>query len=281
LSAELSDRLARWVFLFGMPVVLAFGAAGVDYAAVGEATYLLAGVLATLLVTGLSCGWGYWRGFGAAERAVFVQGAFRSNLGIIGIALCAAAHGIQGVTLAALPVALLTLLYNVIAVPLLAAAGSGARPASPLLLGVARNPLIIGITIGLAVSLLEIPLPPPVMKGGEWVAAIVLPLALVSIGASLDLKLLRSAGVITFETAAWRLVVAPLLATVVAVALGVSGVELEVFFLLMASPVATASFVMVVASGGNGPLAANVVVITTLLSAVTLPLGLVLLRLLP
>ena len=64
-----------------MPVVLGFGALSVDYGAIAGATYLLAAVAATLLVTGLAYGWGSWRGLARDERAVFVQGAFRYNLG--------------------------------------------------------------------------------------------------------------------------------------------------------------------------------------------------------
>jgi len=49
--------------------------------------------------------------------------------------------------------------------------------------------------------------------------------------------------------------------------------QLGVLFLLVASPVAAASFVMVVAARGDGVLAANIVVLTTLLSIVTVTLG--------
>jgi predicted permease len=47
----------------------------------------------------------------------------------------------------------------------------------------------------------------------------------------------------------------------------------------MSSPVAAASFVMVVAARGDGVLAANIVVLTTLLSVVTVTAGFFLLSL--
>ncbi|MCZ6832019.1 MAG: hypothetical protein O7F73_21010 [Gammaproteobacteria bacterium] len=59
--------------------------------------------------------------------------------------------------------------------------------------------------------------------------------------------------------------------------LGIQGKELTVLFLLSAAPAAAASFVIVVAAGSNGALAANIVVVTALLSALTLTLGIALL----
>ena len=71
----------------------------------------------------------------------------------------------------------------------------------------------------------------------------------------------------------WRLCVAPLVGILVALLLGVKDEQLGVLFLLLASPVAASSHVMVVAARGNGALAANIVVLTTLLSLVTITVG--------
>ena len=106
-----------------------------------------------------------------------------------------------------------------------------------------------------------------------------LPVMLLCIGGAMKLSDLRGAGAITWEAALWRLCVAPLVGVVLAVALGVRGEQLGVLFLLLSSPVAAASFVMVVAVRGDGVLAANIVVLSTLLSVVTVTLGFFLLSL--
>jgi hypothetical protein len=62
--------------------------------------------------------------------------------------------------------------------------------------------------------------------------------------------------------------------------LGVRDEQLGVLFLLLAAPVAASSHVMVVAARGDGTLAANIVVLTTLLSIVTITVGFFLLSLL-
>ena len=87
-----------------------------------------------------------------------------------------------------------------------------------------------------------------------------------------DLVLSR-AGALTWEASLWRLCIAPLLAVLLALLLGVRDEPLGVLFLLLASPVAASSHVMVVAARGDGTLAANIVVLTTLLSLLTITFG--------
>jgi predicted permease len=208
----------------------------------------------------------------AGELGVFVQCAFRSNLALIGIALAIAAYGQRGLVLAALPVALMTVMYNVIAVILLNATLGGSRSPLAALQGVLGNPLIIGIALGVGWSLLGFDLA-PLQPLSDFASTLFVPLALVAVGASMDLGALRGARPVTWEATLWRLCLAPALGLLVALGMGVRGDELGVLFLLLASPVAAASYVMVVAARGDGILAANLVVVTTLLSAVTIPLG--------
>ncbi len=267
-----NDTLARFSFKFAMPVVLFFGAAGVDYSDLGRASHLWSGVLATLTVVLLALVWGGWRKLSAGELGVFVQCAFRSNLALIGIALAIAAYGQRGLVLAALPVAVMTVMYNVIAVVLLNATLGGSRSPLAALRGVLGNPLIIGIAAGVAWSLLQLDIA-PLQPLSDVASSVFVPMALVAVGGSMDLTALRGARAVTWEATLWRLCIAPAIGLLVALGMGVRGDELGVLFLLLASPVAAASYVMVVAARGDGTLAANLVVLTTLLSAATIPLG--------
>ena len=110
------DRISRLAFNFGLPVMLFAGAAQVDYSSLAGARYLLAGVLATLVTLAFSWLYSAWRSHPLAQRGIFVQAAFRSNLAIVGVALAISAYGDRGPVLAALPVAVMTALYNVLAV---------------------------------------------------------------------------------------------------------------------------------------------------------------------
>lgn len=272
------QRVSRAMFQFGLPFVLFLGATRVDYANILQARYLMAAALATVLVVVLAELYGRVRDFSRGDRGIFVQAAYRSNLGVLGISLSVSAYGEPGLALAALPVALLTILYNIIAVLVLNSAFG--RTNSPLatLKGIAHNPLIIGISLGVLVSVMGWELPQALRQSGGMVAAVVLPLSLLCIGASMNMKAFRHASSLTLEAVGWRLLVGPAVSVLLALLLGIRGDELGVLFLLLASPVAVASFVMVIAAGGNGTLAANIVVLSTLVSSLTVTVGLALLR---
>lgn len=273
LPAALTARVSLLAFNFGLPVMLLAGAAQVDYSRLSNARYLLAGVLATLLTLVLSGLYSYWRGHPRAERGIFVQAAFRSNLAIIGIALTFSAYGERGPALAALPVALMTVLYNILAVWVLNTTLGSKTSVGRVVLDITRNPLIIGITVGVCLSftgLVDRDIFGAVSAG---LSAFFLPLVLVCIGASMNLSRLYRSGTLTWEATVWRLCVAPMLAVTLALMLGVRDEQLGVLFLLLAAPVAAASHVMVVAARGDGTLAANIVVLTTLLSLVTITVG--------
>ena len=117
-----------------------------------------------------------------------VQGAYRSNMGIIGLALCANAYGEQGLIVASLYVGLVTILFNVLAVITLSRSLQRRQGIGRMLKGIARNPLIIGILLAMPVSIGDIELPTVVLRSVQYVADLTLPLALICTGASLNFK---------------------------------------------------------------------------------------------
>lgn len=278
-SAALIGTVSRLAFNYGLPLMLFTSAAQVDYSALGSARYLLAGALGTLLTLALAWFYSLWRDHPRAQRGIFVQAAFRSNLAIVGLGLAVSAYGERGPLLAALPVALLTALYNVLAVWVLNSTLGSGTSLRVLLLGIARNPLIIGIVAGVMLAVSGLPVPAVVAPAGSLLSAFFLPLMLVCIGGSMQLSKLRGTGPLAWEATFWRLCVGPLLTVLLALAMGVRDEPLGVLFLLLSSPVAAASFVMVVAARGDGVLAANIVVLTTILSMATVTVGFFLLSL--
>ena len=273
LPQSLNDRISRLSFNFGLPAMLFAGAAGVDYSSLATASYLLAGVLGTFLILGLSWAYSLWRGHSLPERGIFSQGAFRSNLAIMGLALCISAYGERGAQLAAMAVAVMTTLYNILAVWVLNVSHGTNTSVPATLLAVLRNPLIIGISGGAALSVSGLPVPSLVHTAGAWLSAFFLPLMLVCVGGAMNLSELRSSGPLAWESTAWRLMVAPALTVLIALLLNVEHEALGVLFLLVATPAAASGYVMVVAARGDGVLAANIVVLTTVFSIVTITLG--------
>lgn len=217
------------------------------------------------------------------ERGVFVQGGMRGNMGIIGLAFCLNAFGDEAAVLASVYLAIITLMFNVLAVIALShwsPRKTSGHPALAAAKDIARNPLIIGILLAALVVVLKIPMPDWLMETGDYFARMTLPLALLCVGASLSWSGFVEGGRVNLITTSLKLVILPWLGVVVAWWLGFGGIELGVFFLMAASPTAAASYVMVRAMGGNATLAASIIATSTVASLVTTSLGLVILRLL-
>ncbi|MEE3191639.1 MAG: AEC family transporter, partial [Pseudomonadota bacterium] len=121
------------------------------------------------------------------RHGAFVQGAFRSNLGIVGLALCLNAYPEEGAILGALVLAVVTPVYNLLSVWVLA---SGDKNISwgQQLITTARNPLIIAIALAGVVRGFGQELPQVLLQTGDILAGLTLPLALIGIGASLTMN---------------------------------------------------------------------------------------------
>ena len=213
------------------------------------------------------------------DRGVVVQGAFRSNMGIIGLAYCANAYGEAGVAAASLYLGLITILFNILSVITLSRSlhkqGQGIMP---ILKGIAKNPLIIGILLALPVSYLQLKIPEVVLKSGEYFAQMTLPLALLCTGASLSFKSMRQDMRNTVSASLGKLIFIPIIFTLGGIWAGFSAINLGVLALMAFAPTAAASYVMVRAMGGNSVLAANIIAVTTLGSVLTTSIGIAILK---
>ncbi|MCK6264355.1 AEC family transporter [Vibrio sp. ZSDE26] len=209
------------------------------------------------------------------DQGVIIQGGFRANTAIIGLAYVANIYGDSGVALAAIYVASTTMLYNVQAVIALSPTEKGVGPQALSVIGKAltRNPLIISILLGITAYLLSIPIPKMVIDAGQYFANMTLPLALLCTGGSLNIQSLKHDKLPTWFATCFKLVLAPLTATLAALAFGFEGLELGLIFLMTAAPTAAASYVMARAMGGNAILAANIIALTTVLSLITCTAG--------
>ncbi|MFB8831300.1 AEC family transporter [Azotobacter sp. CWF10] len=226
----------------------------------------------------LAWAWSLWR-CPRADRGVYVQGAFRGNNGIVGLALATSMYGDYGLSLGGVLAGAVILVYNTLASVVLALYSPNARtdPWS-IAKSVLGNPLIIGVLAAIPFAYWHVGLPAWLLTSGDYFAQMTLPLALICIGGTISLVALRESGAMALGASLWKMVWLPLLATLGAWACGFRGAELGVLFLYFASPTAAASFVMARAVGGNHQLAAGIVVITTLMAAVTTNIGIFVLQ---
>lgn len=230
-------------------------------------------VLATLVSFAVVWFWATRR-VAREDRGVYVQGAFRGNCGIVGLALAAGLYGDYGLSAGGVLLGLVIIVYNTLSViVLLAYHPEKSMNLASTARDIARNPLIIAVVFALPFAALEISLPRWVMTSGDYFASLTLPLALLCIGATISLKSIRSDSGPALGSSLWKMVLLPVGCTFAAWLAGFEGRELGLMFLFFASPTAAASFVMVKALGGNDKLAANIIALTTLLASITVTAG--------
>ncbi|AEF54245.1 AEC family transporter [Marinomonas posidonica] len=213
-----------------------------------------------------------------AERAVLVQGAFRSNMGIIGLAYCVNAYGDSVFAVASVYLGGVTILFNVLSVVGLTRGLGGNTNIKGICLGIAKNPLIIAILSAFVFSIFGLQLPTTLHKAGDYFAQMTLPLALLCAGASLSFSSMRKNIIGAVISSTGKLLFIPIVLTLGGYLLGYRGMELGVLFLMSSAPSASASYIMVRAMNGNSALAANIIVITTLASLISTSIGVTLLR---
>ncbi len=268
------------VYTLGLPVMLFISCATTNLSNATDWRLLFVFGLMTFLVFLGALFTAHWHCVEKRDQGVFIQGAFRGNLVILGLAFCANAYGQQGLALASLPVAMTVIVYNVLSVYVLnRSLHIEVSSLKPTLIGIIKNPLIIAICFGFLTNILGITLPAIVLDSGKYLSQMVLPLALLCIGGSLAATKITQVDSATLGACVWKLIISPLCACTIAVTLGLSGDALGIIFLLAAAPTATISFVMVQAMNGNAQLAARIVAHTTLWSLFSVTIGLWLLGL--
>jgi predicted permease len=219
------------------------------------------------------------------KRGALLQACFRSNYALIGIPLAASLFGQEGVSVATLLSAVSIPLFNVLAVVSLSLFGKGGqRPrVGRILAEILRNPLIQSIALGILVLCLRgvtveagmafrLSELAPLWKVLGYLSDLATPLALLMLGVQFEFSAVKELRrEILFGTVI-RTVLVPLLGLGVAFLCfrdAFGGAKFAALVALFATPVAVSSVPMAQEMGADHTLAGQLVVWTTLSSAVT------------
>lgn len=212
----------------------------------------------------------------------FVQGSYRSSAAILGVAFIQNIYGTSG--MAPLMIIGSVPLYNIFAVMILTLESNDAQTAGDksqikkAFVNILKNPIIIGIALGLFASLINLRLPNIVNKTIHNLSVMTSPLALIAIGVSFEgkkalAKLRPTAAASALKLCGWAALFLPL-----AVWLGFRDQKLIAILIMLASPCTPTSYIMARNMNGDSVLASSIVVTTTLFSSVTLTFWIFLLR---
>ena len=280
IDAPFVSTASRLVFTLTLPALVFMAISGTNFQSVFNPDQLIYFVGATLssfaLLWWLAARWIK----DGRDLGAFIQGAFRGNYGIIGLAVSYNLFADSGLAQASILLAMVIPLYNVLSIFALTLPlhKEGGLKFSSALLEIIKNPLILAVLFALPFSFMGWTLPEVVEKTGRYFANLTLPLALLAIGGSLSIKSLKDTSAMAFWATSTKLVILPVGLSIGAWIYGFRGQDLAMLFILFGCPTAAASFVMAKATGANGELAANIILTTTLGSVLSLSAGIYLLR---
>lgn len=206
-----------------------------------------------------------------SDAGTMVQGIFRSNNVLFGLTIVGSIYPDSDVLgMVSLLAALTVFIYNTLVVFLFESYRDSKMNLASVLLGVIKNPMVIGILIGILMLFSGIQLPDMIMDVVNDVGGIATPLALIVLGGTFTFNGFNRYRNKLIVSALGKLVIIPGLVLPIAVLAGFKGPELGALMALFASPTAVASFTMSDQMGGNGELAALIIVVTSICSIFTL-----------
>jgi hypothetical protein len=262
----------RLVYYFAIPALIFGSIAKASLRHEFRGTVLF--ITLACVAAGYACAWMASRlaRFPAARAGAFIASAGHGNLGYVGLAVAYYFMGDSGLARAGLLAGFLTVLQNTLSVLILQAAAplaAGRARGRETLRRLATNPVILSALAGILVSALGIPLPLVVRRSVDMLSGLAPPTALLLIGASLTLDMLRAYWRPVLGAVVIKLAILPGIGLLVYRAFGLPPVDFLPGLILLAAPTATVTYVMAREMRGDAGLAVAAISASTLLSAVS------------
>lgn len=213
------------------------------------------------------------------QQGVVIQGIFRSNYVIFGVAVVQNMYGSEHTTTAAILSAILVPMYNFLAVVALSIFGEKRETDWKKIIGnIVKNPLILASLLGILFSLIGLKLPTAVEVTVQDLAKLATPIAFMILGGDLDFSKVKGNLKTASVVLAIKLVILPMIMIPMIVMMGYRDADLLSGLLAYQTPVAVSSYIMAQQAGADGQLAGQLVVFSSVLSIFTLFVTIVLLR---
>ncbi len=283
LDASLGKNLNRLVFRVFLPVMLFLNVYKIESFAEIDFTFVLYAILATLVLFAISLIFPRLITDENAKRGALLQSVFRANYALVGIPLATSLFGERGSIMATVLSAFIVPLFNMLAVVGLSVFSPEKKPSfkrvfidilkNPLIQAIALGMLTLGIRaifekVGIGFRLTDLE---PVYKTLSNLSSIATPLALLALGAQFELSAIPELkkhiifGVVT------RNLIVPVLGIGAALLIGgFEGAHFATFVAVFCTPVAVSSVPMAQEMKADTSLAGQLVVWTTVFSALSI-----------
>ncbi|MBQ8351956.1 MAG: AEC family transporter [Clostridia bacterium] len=286
MTVDFAKKTHKLVFHVFLPAMLFLNVYKIEHLGSMDPTYIIYVVVVLLLVFLLGLPLVLAVARKPAYRGALMQAIFRSNYALIGIPLASSLFGEEGVTVATLLSAVSVPALNVLAVIALTIfrTDGGKVNAKSILLGIVQNPLIVSVLAGLCTlgiralfvqggisfRLSDIE---PLYKALSYLSNLATPLALLALGAQFEFSAVAALRREILFGTLMRTVLVPLFAIGGAWLLFADrfgGAHFAAFIAMFATPVSISSVPMAQEMKADATLAGQLVVWSTLTSALTI-----------
>lgn len=281
LDESFTVTLNKFNYQITLPVLLFQDIATSDFYEVWDTRYVLFCFFITLFCIGVIWLLSHLFLRDKSLTGEFVQASYRGSAAVLGIAFIQNIYGSAG--MAPLMIIGTVPLYNIAAVLLLSFTAPGSRGVTrdslkKSLLGIITNPIIIGILLGMAVSILRITFPFIINKTLSNFAVLATPLALIGLGAGFEGRKALAKIKPTVVCSLIKLFVQPALFLPLAAAMGFREEKLVAILIMLGAPTTVSCYIMAKNMNHDGALTSSTVVATTFLSSVSMTFWLFLLK---
>jgi hypothetical protein len=281
IDASFLKQTNRLVYYVCLPLLLFYKIGTADFITNFNGRLILGSIAAVAITFVASYFYAVLRKYPDNARGVFSQGSFRGNIAYIGLAMSLNAYGETGLTKAGILMGFLVPFLNLFAILALLWPHRGAgeqRGATFWFRQIALNPLILASFLGILWSFLALPVPLVFERSLNIATGMALPLALLALGGGFSLEKLRGDLIRAALSSSIKTIWMPVLTAILLISMGVRGTDLGIGVLVAGTPAATATYIMADQLGGDAELAGSIVMLSTLLSAATYTVALLILR---
>ena len=273
INKDFIDTASDFAFKYLFPLVMFKQIYNVDIRANLNVAFILYGVVGYAVV-GLIVWFAVPRFI--KDRPVcgaFMQGIYRSNCVLMGVALAGNAFGPEGSLSTVLLLPFVSVVQNIGAVTFLTVFSPEEKKLSVgrVLLNIIKNPIIIGALAGMAAAAVRLPVPLFLEKPMSDLAGMASTLALIALGGQIQLDNFFQNTRTVLIGCFIKLVVSPLVMLIpAALFFDFSNYEMGAIYFIFGSCTAVSSFIMAKSMKADETMAAQMVIYTTVLSSVTM-----------
>ncbi len=277
------NKINKFAFKYALSTMLFINTATSSVKDNFDAKFLLWCITITLVTYFFSWGFGEIFIKDKSRIGAFTLGAFIGNFEILGLSVISIFLGDQDTGKALLVTTFVIPMYNVLSVIVLTVRNENPQKNTNIISQVfgeiIKNPLIIGICLGIPFSLLSIEIPKMAMNSLKYVGSLATPLSLICIGGKIDFKTsftdIKFAVIATF----FKQILFPVISILISIfAFGIRGEELVIIFVMTSTPTAISSYVMASNMKSDPKLASNIIILTTLTSLFTFTTGIYIMK---